>query len=114
MQIPNPKIFEEQIGMELLKNFQAQCEKDLSNDGALAQTNFHATSHMDSKQLENLAKKRKYPVAMASKLWFKQAFLLRADLLYQYTTTPDDQDSSLLESRPVFGHLVKYSPSLKS
>ena len=78
--------------IELLKNFQAQCEKDLSNDGALAQTNFHATSHMDSKQLENLAKKRKYPVAMASKLWLKQAFLLRADLLYQYTTTPNDQD----------------------
>ena len=79
LQIPDPKIFEEHFSMEMLKNFQAQCEKDLSNDGALAQTNFHSTSHMDSKQLENLAKKRKYPVAMASKLWFKQA-LVQASL----------------------------------
>ena len=96
--------------MEMLKNFQAQCEKDLSNDGALAQTNFHATSHMDSAQLKNLAKQRKCQVAMASKLWFKEAFLLRADLLYQYTTTPQDQDQSLLvpDSR-VFGNLVNDS-----
>ena len=40
----------------------------------------------------------------------KQAFLLRADLLYQYTTTPQDQDQSLLvpDSR-VFGNLVNDS-----